>query len=309
MTQIFNKPVALKKGDMVGIVSPSNTVFSEGLKTGLKSLKRMGFRIKFNDTILYSRVYTIDEDKRRADDINSMFRDKDIKAILHAKGGYGLIRVLPFLDTEMIAKNPKVVVGYSDATVFLMYLLFKCRMVTFHGPMVLGEISEYMSHIRRNSFLTAITSTKPLGHYKHHRVTVLKHGRATGILVGGCITSIAHILGTPYEPDTRNKILFLEDVSEYYSHVDEMLFHLKLAGKFDSVKGIVFGEMLNCGTRKGLIERIKETLKEFNVPIIFGFPSGHSPTNLTIPFGVKVTIDTKVPGLIFRESALHEAAK
>ncbi|HRZ86918.1 MAG TPA: LD-carboxypeptidase, partial [bacterium] len=118
MRNTFNKPVALKKGDMVGVVSPSNTVFSESLKTGLKSLKRLGFRIKFNDTILYPRIYTIDEDKRRADDVNGMFRDKDIKAILHAKGGYGMIRILPYLDTEMIAKNPKVVVGYSDATVF-----------------------------------------------------------------------------------------------------------------------------------------------------------------------------------------------
>ncbi|MFC2149111.1 LD-carboxypeptidase [Candidatus Auribacterota bacterium] len=298
------KPRALEKGDFVGIISPSTTIFSENLKFALKSIKRMGFRVKFNDRILHPRLYTIEEDKLRADDINGMFRDDSVKAILHAKGGYGLIRVLPYIDIETIVKHPKIVVGYSDATVFLSFLLGKCNMTAFHGPMVMGEITRHMSHIRKNSFMNAVTSTKPLGMIKHRKISVLKHGRASGMLVGGCLTSLTHMLGTPYELDTRGKILFLEDVSEYYSHFDEMLFHMKLAGKFDNVKGIVFGEMINCGTRRGLIERIKETLREYNIPMLFGFPSGHSPTNLTVPFGVKVTIDTKIPGINFTETAL-----
>ncbi|MDP8262233.1 MAG: LD-carboxypeptidase [Candidatus Ancaeobacter aquaticus] len=299
------KPHALKKGDLIGIVSPSNTVLLENLNYATRTLKRFGFRVKYKEHILTPRVYTIEEDKLRAEDINELFRDPQVKAVIHAKGGYGMIRILPFLDKNTIRSNPKVVLGYSDATVFLSYLLFQCNMVAFHGPMLLGEINTAMSAIKKNSFLNALMVNKPLGVLTHKKISVIKHGKCSGKLVGGCLTSIVHMMGTPYEINTKDTILFIEDVGEYYHHFDEMLYHLKLAGKYDSVKGIVFGEMLRCGTHRGLVERIKETFKEYDIPILFGFPSGHSKTNLTIPLGINVSIDTKIPGIVFNEKALQ----
>lgn len=300
----YIKPHALSKGDTIGVISPASPFFSQNLKSGVQHLRRMGFKVNTPDSVFDYRKYDLREDKLKAKEIHSLFRDPKVKAIFCAKGGYGTIRLLPHLDADLIRSHPKIFMGYSDASFLLNFLIARCGLVCFHGPMVVGEMSHDMPHGKEAGMMAALTGRKPLGIVTHKNIQVLRKGKAAGVLVGGCLTSMVRTLGTPYEIDSAGAILFLEDVSETPTNVEEMLFHMKLAGKFDKVHGLVFGQMYNCGSQKVLMHRIAETLADIPVPMLFGFPSGHSFSNITLPLGIRATLDSKVPGLVFREAAV-----
>ena len=300
----YIKPRALAKGDTIGIVSPASPFSSQNIRPGVQQFRRLGFKVKTPDTLFDYRKYNLREDREKAREIHLLFKDPKVRAIFCAKGGYGCIRLLPHLDADLIRAHPKIFIGYSDASFLLNFFLGKCGMVAFHGPMVLGEISEDMPHAKRDAMLVALTGKRPLRTMMHKNIQVLKKGKATGILMGGCLTSLVRLLGTPYEVDTAGTILFLEDVSETATNIEEMLFHLKIAGKLDKIDGLVFGQMYHCGHPSLLMHRISAVLADLDVPMLFGFPSGHSFSNITLPLGVRATLDTKIPGLVVRETAV-----
>jgi muramoyltetrapeptide carboxypeptidase len=251
-------------------------------------------------------------DRERAAQINRMFSDKEVKAIFCAKAGYGSIRTIPYLDKKIIRNNPKIFIGYSDITILLYYLYETARMVVFHGPVVSGEMRPEMNSISRDYLLRAITQAEPMGEIQCASLKTLRPGRASGVLIGGNMSMVISAIGTPYDIDTSNKILFLEDIGEDLEVIDNWIMHLRLAGKFKKIKGIVFGRMVDCvddsGNKYTIEDIMDDTLKDIDVPIVYGFPSGHRKSgdiNITLPFGVRVSLDADKPALFINESGVR----
>lgn len=305
-------PKKLKKGDTVGIVAPACYFDPKKFQKGVKHFKSLGYNVKFDPNIFKKYWTFAGKDALRAKQINRMFADKTIKAILCAQAGYGSIRTLPYLDKKVLASNPKIFVGYSDITILLSYLQKVAKMVVFHGPVVSSEIHKKMNSRTLDSLLKAITQTRPLGELAFPTIETLRPGKATGELIGGNLSLIIDTIGTPYDLDTKGKILFIEDVGEELETIDSYLMHLKLAGKLDKVKGIIFGRMKDClnfsGTEYSIKNVLNDILRDIEIPIIYGFPSGHREAgelNITLPFGVHVKLDADNKKVIFNEPAVR----
>ena len=308
----MRKPTALKKGDTIGVIAPAWSFDPDNFKKGVNKLRRLGFKLKYDQAIFRKYWSMAGRDKQRAEQINKMFADKEVKAIVCAKAGYGSMRTLPFLDIKIIKRNPKIFVGYSDITAILSYLNNTAHMVVFHGPVISGEIHDNMNPLTLKYFLRAITEKSSIGKLSFPELQSLKPGKAEGVLVGGNFSLIMSLIGTPYDIDADNKILFLEDVGEDLETIDDYLVQLKLAGKFKKVKGIVFGRMVKCVDHSGKMYTIRNVLNDIlgdlKVPILYGFPSGHripGDVNVTLPIGVSATIDaTDKCRLIINESGV-----
>jgi muramoyltetrapeptide carboxypeptidase len=293
------KPPAIKKGDTLGIVAPAGSVESHDLEKGMRRLCELGFRIRVGTSVHKGFRMMAGSDSDRAHDIMQMFSDPEIKAIVCARGGYGSGRVLPYLDSELIRAHPKVFVGSSDVTFLLLYLTQNCDMVAFHGPMVAPDFGKEYSSVTEEYFLKALTQIQPLGAVRLQGARILRKGHAEAPLVGGCLSVLCSALGTSYEPQTQDKILFLEDVKEAPYRIDRMLTHLKDSGKFNGVRGVLFGEMRGCHPERTagylLEEIILDALREVDGPIVLGISSGHSRDNLTLPLGITIRLDTDSP--------------
>ncbi|MBU1727317.1 MAG: LD-carboxypeptidase [Candidatus Omnitrophica bacterium] len=305
------RPPRLLPGDTIGIVAPAWSFDADSFRKGVEQLKAMGFRVKYENTIFRTYWSMAGYDKERAAQINRMFADKEVKAIFCAKAGYGSIRTIPYLNKEVIRKNPKIFIGYSDITILLYYLYRIARMVVFHGPVVSGEMRPEMNSISRDYLLRAITQTIPMGQIQCASLKTLRSGRESGVLIGGNLSMVISAIGTPYDINTENMILFIEDIGEDLEVIDNCIMHLKLAGKFKKVKGIVFGRMVDCvddsGHKYTIKDILQDSLKDIDVPIIYGFPSGHrkpGDINITLPFGVNVTLDADKPALFINEAAV-----
>jgi muramoyltetrapeptide carboxypeptidase len=223
------------------------------------------------------------------------------------------MRLFNLLDEKLIGQCPKIFIGYSDMTALSLYFYRRFGWVTFHGPMAAKDLAGGKDHYDRDTLLKAITSASPLGEIESNRTEMLSQGaggRASGRIVGGCLSLISAMMATPDELDTRGSILFLEDTATRPYAIDRMLTQLKLAGKFAEVRGIVFGEMTDCFQHADQGYRIQDVLAEcvadLNVPVMFGLPSGHSPRgNLTLPLGVTATLDADRGVLSIDEAAVE----
>ena len=308
MGRSATRPARLKKGDTIGIVAPAWSFDPDNFKRGVTKLCKLGFRLKYRQSIFNKYWSMAGYDQQRAQQINNMFADKEVKAIFCAKAGYGSIRTIPYLDKNIIKRNPKIFIGYSDITFLLAYLYKVANLVVFHGPVVSGEIYEGMNAITLKYFLHAIMQTHPVGEMRFKTLKPLRKGKATGNLVGGNMSLIVSTIGTRYDINTDNKILFLEDVGEDLETIDNYLMQLRLAGKFRRVRGIIFGRMLRCVDHSGKKYTIRnildDILRQVKVPMIYGFPSGHKGAedfNITLPLGVSVTVNADKPSVIINE--------
>jgi len=308
----IRKPRPLAKGDTIGVVAPAWSFDSNRFRKGVKYLRRLGFRVKF-DRRIFSKYWSMaGHDRERAEQINRMFADKEVKAIFCAKAGYGSIRTLPHLDAETIRRNPKVFVGYSDITVLLSYLTHTARMVVFHGPVVAGEIHDRMNPATLDSLMRAIMGPRPLGTIRDAGLKCLRRGMAKGPIVGGNLSLLISTIGTDYEVETDGRILFLEDIGEDLEVIDNCIMHLKLAGKLEKVEGLVFGRMVDCrdgsGNRYTIDSILGDILSDIKVPILYGFPSGHrrpGDLNITIPLGAMASIEGTPPSLTIHEPGVR----
>ena len=289
-------PPLLSPGDCVGIAAPASHIprgNEEFLHRGAKRVREMGFEVRYSPSLLKRKhLYLAGTDEERARELMEMFLDPEIKAILCARGGYGTQRIIPYLDADLIRNHPKPLVGCSDITVLLIYLLQRCFIVPFHGPNVATrqfvEGDAEMAHTLKDTLTVPLTTTEIT-------CSVLREGEAQGAIIGGCLSCLVTTVATPYEPDLQGKILFVEDVDEPPYKIDRMLTHLKSVGKLQGVRGVVFGQMPGCDTERGLLEEvILDVLKNIEGPVLFGFPSGHGARNLTIPLGTTVGIQDGV---------------
>ncbi len=297
------KPPALQPGDTIGIVAPASNINPELLAAGCNTLRGLGYNPFYFESILERDLYFAGSVDRRARELEEMFVRDDVRAILCARGGYGANYLLPALDLDKIAANPKIFVGYSDITTLLTYFADAAQFVTFHGPMVTKDFA-IRDGFDVGSWEAAVRGTGPwdLNFGSGSGVKPLTEGTAEGILYGGCLSMLAASLGTPYEVRTAGTILFLEDVATKPYQIDRMLMQLKLAGKFADVRGIVFGEMLDCAQTQTqdytLEEVVLRILGDLGVPVAYGLRSGHvSRQNITLPFGIQAALTVKREGV------------
>ncbi len=293
------KPPALRPGDTVGIVAPASNVKRGDLEAGCEGLRRAGYRPFYFDSILDQHLYFAGSVERRARELEDMFARDEVRAIVCARGGYGANYLLPVLDPKKIKAHPKIFVGYSDHTALLTYFADAVGLVSFHGPMVAKDWARD-DGVDMASWQAALAgaSAWELNLGAGSGVIGLVEGSAEGILYGGCLSILVASLGTPYEICTEGTILFLEDVAEKPYQIDRMLMQLKLAGKLDGVRGIVFGEMRDClqNANQGytLQEVVLRIAGSLGVPVAYGVRSGHvTAGNITLPFGVRAGLTVR----------------
>ncbi len=291
------KPPALQPGDTVGIVAPASNIQRELLQAGCATLRRLGYKPFYSDSIFDQDLYFAGSVERRARELEEMFERADVRALLCARGGYGSNYLLGALDLKKIASHPKIFVGYSDNTTLLTWFADSAGFVTFHGPMVTKDFAR-ADGVDWASWEAALNG---LSHWAldlgaDSGVKPLVEGSAEGILYGGCLSMLVASLGTPYEIRTNDTILFLEDVAAKPFQIDRMLMQLKLAGKLADVRGIIFGEMLDCIQDKdqgyALEEVVLRLVGDLGVPVAYGVRSGHvSRGNITLPIGVRAALN------------------
>lgn len=298
---VVHKPASLKPGARIGVVAPAGCVDAGLLSTGIQAIEAEGFQVELARGIHQSKGYLAGDEKSRARDLTEFFRRPDIDAIFCARGGFGSIQLLPYLTSEL-ARHPKIFVGYSDITVLINWLRQNCSMVTFHAPMVAMDFARGLNSRSRMHFWEVLSGERR--HWQVRLGDAIRSGEARAEMMGGCLSLLVTTLGTPYEIDTRGKILFLEDIGEKPYRIERMLTHLKMAGKLDGVAGVVFGDFIDChgdGPRD-LRQVIVDLFGGAGYPVVMGLAAGHGEENLALPFGVNMTLSGDDRTLTLEES-------
>jgi len=291
------KPPALRPGDTVGVIAPASNVKRDDLDAGCEALRHAGYRPVYFDSILEQDLYFAGSIERRVRELEEMFTRDDVKAVVCARGGYGANYLLNQIDLRKIKAHPKIFVGYSDLTALMTYFTDAAGLVTFHGPMVAKDWS-HAEGVDLASWQAALCSAIPWDVALNAEVKGLVEGEVEGTLYGGCLSILVASLGTPYQIKTAGTILFLEDLAAKPYQIDRMLMQLKLAGLFDNVKGIVFGEMLDCmqTANQGytLEEVVTRIVGDLGIPVAYGVRSGHvTGGTITLPLGVKTSLSVR----------------
>ena len=305
----------MKSGDLVAVVAPASNIKADYLERGIAELERLGFRAQYEPEILARELYTAGSDERRARELMRAFQNPEVSAVWCARGGYGTMRILTLLDDEVLKKNPKVFIGYSDITALHLFVYKKFGWVTFHGPMVAKDLQGGAEHFDEPSLRHALSGDVTEWSISSSGARTLHNGSVvSGKLVGGCLTLINALLGTPYELDTTDSILFLEDTNVRPFAIDRMLTQLRLAGKFDRVRAIIFGEMTDCiqniDQGYSLDDVLRTCTQDLSIPVAIGLKSGHSPAgNLTLPLGVDASFDPSIQTLTIKESAVTKGER
>ena len=282
------KPFRLSQGDGISVVAPAGPVTEPELQPGIDLLKSLGHRV-IPAAGLYSRKdYLAGDDDSRLGDLHAMFRNKEVKAIICARGGYGTLRLLDRLDYDLIRRNPKIVVGYSDITALLWAIYKKTGLITFHGPMV-KELSKNESR-NLKSLLALVSSDGPL-ELDLGGGRALLTGKARGTLLGGNLSLICHLIGTPYMPSLKGAVLFIEDKGEPLYRIDRMLTHLRLSGVLEGLAGLLAGGFEDCDEPSAIDELLADTVAHLNIPVVTGLKVGHGLENITLPLGLTALFD------------------
>jgi len=309
---ILIKPKKLKFGDTLGVVAPSSPSYEEErIEIGKRNLEKMGFKVKMGKSCYSKYGYLSGRDDIRADDINEMFSDDEVDGIICLRGGYGTPRILDKINYENIKRNPKVFIGYSDITAIHIAINKLCNLVTFHGPMV-TEMNDKFDGFSKESLLKAIMESSmerkiinPIG----ERIETIYNGCAEGIIVGGNLSLIVSTIGSPYEIDTKGKVLFIEEINEEPYKVDRMLTQLKISGKLQEASGIILGDWNKCVPEKPersleLLQVFEDIIIPLKKPTIYNLQSGHCKPMITLPMGVRVFMDAGKGVVIIKESGV-----
>lgn len=310
------KPVRLSEKATIGVVSPASCPLDEEIfRQGVTYLKERGYGVLESGHVLDRRGYLAGADVDRAMDLNKMFRDPAIDAIICSRGGYGAPRIIDQIDFDAIRANPKIFIGYSDITSLNLAIWQQTGLITFSGAMVAVEMGKGIDPFTEQNFWRMLTAVEPVGllsNLPENPAKIFRPGQANGRLLGGCLSLINVLLGTAYCPDFASAILFIEDIDEEPYRVDRYLAQLKLAGILDQVAGIVVGQFIDCEPRDPekpsltLDEIFQDYFGQLNIPILMNFAYGHGPIKHIMPIGVQARLDTERGGLIITESAVSE---
>lgn len=309
------KPKKLNLGDVIGIISPASSPEDlTRIENGVKYLENLGYRVVVGKNVGIKEGYLAGSDKQRVDDLHDMFKRKEIKAIFCVRGGYGSGRLLDKIDYNLIKKNPKIFVGYSDITALQSAFYTKTGLITFAGPMVAVDFHNEVSAFTEEVFWRTITSDKKIGKLKNPRnekFCPLSKGKGAGRLIGGNLTVFASLLGTEYLPKMKDTILILEDINEAPYRIDRMLNQFRLSKVFKQVKGIILGHFVDCvppdpSTSSFTLNEvvIEYFQKQLKLPVLYNVKHGHIKDSITIPFGLRCSINASLGTIDIPENAV-----
>ena len=309
------KAAKLNKNDLIGVISPSSLPSDlSRINKGIEYLEKNGFRVKIGKNVGKFRGYLAGTDEERLEDIHDMFSDKEVKAIFAIRGGYGSGRLLEKINYNLIKKNPKIFVGYSDITALQMAIYSQTGLITFAGPMVAVDFgTEQINPFAEENFWNMLTSNKKVGKIlnpNNEKLFILNKGRGEGKLIGGNLAVLVSLLGSKYIPFFKDSILFIEEIGESPYRVDRMLNQLKLSGILKSINGILLGRFVDCyetDTEKRsltLNEVIADYFSDMKVPVMYNFIHGHVDNTLTVPIGAKSKINASRGFIEINENVL-----
>ena len=308
------KPKSLKRGHRIGVVSPSYWLEKKGLGNAVTVFQKKGYEVQLGDSVYLKDGPFAGTPQQRANDINQMFSDPNIDAIICARGGYGANRVLPLLDYDLIQSKPKIIMGYSDITAFLTSITQKTGLVTFHGPM-LSTFKNTLVPYNLDTLVNVLSGKEDTRIVEPNELkpTILKFGKAIGPLWGGNMCLLVNRLGTKNQLNTDGVILFIEDVDENLYAFDRMLFHMKESGMFENIRGLIVGELTEMKDQtipfgKTTDEIILDVCGDLNIPIVTNFPCGHGNYQATLPISLPVELraDNNFVELLFLESPVSK---
>src|ERR1700730_1742672 len=300
------RPAPLVKGDTIGVVAPSYAAQQGWLLRGANAMEEAGYKVILCDEIGRFRRFRQCEDERRAENLMGIWLNPEVKAVIAGTGGYGAVRLLPYLDPDVFRRNPKAFVGYSDITALHLWLMRRAQLRVFHGP-TLDDLFPGGTDPSARSLLTALTTPRPETELGREIARAVRPGRAVGRLTGGNLSLVQQTIGTPYEIDTRDAILFLEETRDPMSVADERLVHLRAAGLLRHVRGVGFGQLsLGRSEEDECEDFLPALLADLDIPILPDSPAGHEVPNLTLPLGTEVELvaNETTGWLSYREDAL-----
>ncbi|HVR97859.1 MAG TPA: LD-carboxypeptidase [Thermoanaerobaculia bacterium] len=315
------RPSRLRPGDTVGLVNPAGVVWEPvNVEIVIESLAALGFKAKRGPNLLARRGYFAGTDEQRAADLNAMFADPEVRAIHCVRGGWGSARILPRLDWQTIARNPKILLGYSDITALLLALHAKTGLVTFHGPVAAAQWNPfnvgYMKRVLQEGEAVTFENLKEIDEddltVVENRVQTLRPGTARGRLLGGNLTVLTSLIGSDYLPDWDGCILFIEDVEEAPYRIDRMLTQLRLAGILQKARAVIWGNCTDCKPGAGfgsltVTEVLQDHLLPLGVPAWAGAMIGHIDRQFTLPVGVEVEVEATAGTIRMAEPAVVSA--
>ena len=282
-----HRPPPLRPGDTIAIVAPASAADPRKLARGTARLEAMGYRVQPAAVVPTVAGRFAGSDAVRARSFRKALADDRVRAIFFARGGFGAARILPLVERDLRRARPKILVGYSDATAILAFASGRLGWTTFHGPMVASDFPEIGARDLR-AFARTLAGD-PIPPFPLART--YRRGVAEGILVGGCLSILVSLLGTPYFPKLDGSILFLEDVNEEPYQLDRMLTQLRLAGALARVRGVVFAVMARCGRPRDMHAVLAERTADLGIPVAYGVRSGHGRGKRTLPLGVRARLD------------------
>jgi muramoyltetrapeptide carboxypeptidase len=288
-------PPFLTSDDVIGICAPARKVSPEEMKEGIAWLTQKGFQVKESEHLYNSQNQFSGSDEERENDLQTLINDPEVRAIIFARGGYGCVRIVDQIDFSALEKNPKWLIGFSDVTVLHSHLNIHHSICTLHAPMMINLMNDKRNEEAANKIIDLITG-KNIRYSENHTSPFNREGVCEGELVGGNLSLLFALAGTPSDITTDNKILFIEDLDEYLYHIDRMMMQLKRSGKLKNLKGLIVGGMSDMRDNaipfgKSAVEIISEAVAEYNYPVCFDFPSGHIDRNLPLLFGANVKLE------------------
>lgn len=312
------KPKRIKEGDRIALVAPGSYISESELQDSVKNLSDLSFQVTFSEKLTLQNGYFSGTDAQRAEDLMEMFEREDVDAIMCVRGGYGCARILPLLDYDIIRKNPKILIGYSDVTALLYGIFKKTALITFHGPVATSTFNEFSVNNFKSVLMNPESNKRflnanPPSDENIYGVQTLVEGKAKGRLIGGNLSIMVSLIGTKYDVDYSNKIIFIEEIGEEPYRIDRMLTQLIQADKFKKAAGIMMGIFSKCEPKEkdpsfsksfSLIEVLKDRFSGFKMPVIYGMSFGHVKDKFTIPFGALAELDTSEQSFTLLESAV-----
>ena len=297
-------PPYLKPGDTIGILCPSGYMPYENASTAIKTLTEWGFNIVIGKTLGHQFNYFSGTDEERLDDLQQMLDDENIKAIFCARGGYGMGRIIDKISFKKFKKSPKWIVGFSDVTVMQSHLFSKYKIASLHAPMA----AAFNDGENKNQYIQSLHDVLigRKANYISSGDDFNKKGKASGVLVGGNLSLLAHLSGTPSALKTKNKILFIEDVGEYIYNIDRMMYQLKRCSKLDNLKALIVGKFTDMKDTtipfgQSVNEVIRDVVKEYDYPVCFNFPVSHDRENYALKIGIEYELSVSSTMVVLKE--------
>ncbi len=310
------KPARLRPGATVGLIAPGSPIAEEKYTKTLASVAALGFRIKEGQHTRAARGYLAGTDEQRLSDLHAAFADPEVEAVWCIRGGYGGTRLLPHLDYELIRRNPKPFIGYSDITALHLAIYERSGLVCFHGPVAASDFPDDTWQYFRDVLVEpvaghfmALPAAEAVLSGEEFRPFVINAGRAEGLLTGGNLSLLAALAGTPYQPSYKDKLVFIEDIGEQPYRIDRMLYQLEQSSDLAQAAGIVLGVFNDCNPKGSapsltLVETLTDFFTRWKMPVAYGFPFGHVLHQATLPYGILAELDTEKGRLTLLETAV-----